>query len=148
MREIEFRGYDGTDWIYGSAVLYDEETDTWYMIEHGSVDDDWIMVGHVGQFTGLKDESDDQQEIFDGDILQYEYLEDSCWGKAGTYIGHVRFDQGCFEVVHNRDSIMHYPDGGWSELSKYDDIKSLMGWAEYIKVIGNLYENPELLESK
>lgn len=67
-REIEFRGFDGGDWIYGSAVLYDETQDAWYLIEKDDPADEWMMVGHVGQFTGLYDKY--QNKIYEDDILE------------------------------------------------------------------------------
>lgn len=69
MREIIFRGYDGMDWIYGSAVMYYNEQDAWYMIENGAPDDDWMMVGNVGQYTGLTD--CEGRKIYEGDVVRY-----------------------------------------------------------------------------
>ena len=66
-RDIEFRGYDGMDWIYGTSINHDKETNTWYMVEHGAPEDDWVMVGEIGQFTGLKDKKG--KKIYEDDYI-------------------------------------------------------------------------------
>lgn len=98
------------------------------------------------EYTGLKDKNG--KEIYAGDIIRYEYLEDSCWGKAGVYTGHIRFDKGGFEIVHHGDRIIRYPDGSWYEPSKCDDMKSFMSWAHNVEVIGNRYTHPHLLDGE
>jgi len=51
MKPIKFRGFDGVDWVYGISIAYDKESDTLNML----VDDDWIYVNKISQFTGLYD---------------------------------------------------------------------------------------------
>ena len=72
------------------------------------------------QFTGLKDKNG--KEIFEGD---YVYVR---WNGFGI----VRFEYGRFYVKGK--------DGKTTELSTH--------WGEDCEIIGNIYENPELLEEK
>jgi len=84
------------------------------------------------QFTGLHDKNG--KEIYEGDILQHLY--DYC-DKTDRYI--VAWDndnlQYSFENIHKRNTYMALEDF-------YDDY-----YGDYsIEVIGNIYENPELLK--
>lgn len=75
----------------------------------------------VGQFTGLVDSNG--TKIFEGDILNTEY---------GRTIGYVVYKNGCFSVQDSHS--LHRPA-----------IDIVM--AEHsVDVIGNIHDNPELLE--
>lgn len=88
------------------------------------------------EYTGLKD--DKGNKIYEGDIIQFEWVSSSCWGKAGIYKGYIRFNEGEYELVYiNRKN----------SKVKTDPLKNLLDWSEEIKIIGNIYENPNLLNS-
>jgi len=123
MREIEFRGKrpDNGEWVYGSGYLADNGTIGYpasiYSDKHG----EWrkICGETLGQYTGLKDKNG--EKIFDGDILHDE--DRTC--------GIVEFSKGRF--VGNFDGRTYYYE-------LYLD-------AEKSEVIGNIHDNPELLEA-
>ena len=73
---------------------------------------------NVMQFTGLKDKNG--KEIYEGDIVGSKLYD----GTKKNYV--VEFKDGSFVV-------------GLTELGK---------WIEDVIVIGNIYENPELLAPK
>lgn len=84
------------------------------------------------QYTGLKDKNGDK-EIYEGDIVeQLMYVSE---GKEHITTWAVRWNKTecCFEL--------HYLSG-----SLFGD--SMMADDEEYKVIGNIHENPDLLESK
>jgi uncharacterized phage protein (TIGR01671 family) len=93
------------------------------------------------QYTGIKDTKG--KEICEGDIIQFTWETDSCWGKAGTYLGYIKFDKGSFQVAYLgklKEKRLK------KDAEDYDNISSFMYWSEDVMVIKNIYENPEILE--
>jgi len=86
---------------------------------------DW----EVMQFTGLRDKND--VDIYEDDIVEVrDRFETS---KAEGFVSRVDFIDGGFVV---------YPNDGWQ------DNAALRAYVNYwdVTVIGNFWENPELLE--
>ena len=86
------------------------------------------------QYTGLKDENG--KEIYEGDIIEFSY--DMFVGNFDTFVakGKVVFEEGAFyvEVFEN-------------ERTTKDEAYLLYSInLDTIEVIGNIYDNPELLE--
>ena len=84
----------------------------------------------IMQSTGLKDKNG--KEIFESDIVQFEDCSEASYF---LYIntGIIEWCQGGFHVT-NRDSVL------------MEDL--LDGDSLDVTIIGNIYENPELLEDK
>lgn len=80
----------------------------------------------VMQYTGLKDKNG--KEIYEGDIISYKYYRGFSGGEK-EIIAKVEFIDGCFGF---------YEFVGY--FNRYDLNES--------KVIGNIYENPELLKDE
>jgi hypothetical protein len=86
------------------------------------------------QYTGLKDSNG--KEVYEGDILEFVYLNNGCPHKERVFI---EFD-GLNFMVSTRQylSVIMFCGGGLNSIDKRSGIK----------VIGNIYENPELLKIK
>ena len=130
MREILFRGkrVDNGGWVKG--VIYGEYmicgmTTAYYddeipMSKYSQFDYIEVIPETVGQYTGYKDE--DGREIYEGDVV-------NAWG--GEYC------QGCWEFTHY----------SWEMKDIRFDIEEL-GNYENIKIIGNIWDNPQLKKKK
>jgi len=75
----------------------------------------------IMQYTGMKDKN--RNDIFEGDVVKI-------WTASGIkYKAIVEFNDGCFDIVHEcRDYLKVYVGN------------------RSVEVIGNIHENPELLE--
>jgi len=82
----------------------------------------------IEQFTGLKDKNG--KEIYERDIVTFEINNFS-------YVGEIKFEAGRFIIGCNEidDSYMNLSDL---------DIEDEALWQ--VRILGNIYENPELLE--
>ena len=153
MRDIEFRAYNKKhkEWIYGTGIVKVEQ-DTYPTGEYEMVDsvnydelDYWqptyytqdIDINTLGQYTGLKDEND--IKIFEGDIIDFSY--DIFNGNFDTLCakGIIVFEEGAFWVkpyeIENKK--VNSEDEEWYLLYRIN--------LDVIEVIGNIYENKELL---
>lgn len=139
-REIEFRGFDGTKWYYGD-LEYNRKTDVARIHtykEDGSYCRQYAVdPDTVGQFTGQYDKND--KKIYEGDIVRWEYPDyDHCTGWKGTVknVCKVTFEYGSFRINA-------YPYNLGSCEDFFED-KETYG----LEVIGNVYDNPELLSAQ
>lgn len=141
MRTIKFRGKkeETGEWVYGFfAFLHMSDPNDSDQITRGIqsipsiLNDDYgrskncwntVVQKTVGQFTGFLDFY--RKEIYEGDIIQRYYKIGD--GKIYKSEGVVVFEDGAFGVKQG-DSMLH--------------LHSVKGWS----IIGNIFDNPELLK--
>ena len=136
MREIEFRVWDNQEKVYlnkkdiaidnlGNVFVFegcnDNDADLWHVRILVDPDNERYI---IEQSTGLKDKNG--TEIYEGDVIKVE---------RDGIIDRVEWIHGGFGLEPRYNSPF-YPRLGNVELR------------EKIEVIGNIHENPELLEEK
>ena len=131
-REIKFRGkrIDNGAWETGSAVVLRQglRGEEWFIADKMTGYHTPVSRNTVGQYTGLKDRKG--KEIFEGDIL-------SVYDRQGHFNIIVKWDKEAMAFL------ACYCSGDQSPLSWFSP---LLSETYKIKVIGNIYDNPELLE--
>ena len=144
-REILFRGKRVSDgkWVEGNLFIPDLPTaPTQILIGTNVVRINYDVIPEtVGQYTGLVDKNG--KKIFEGDILQYEIKFKLRRCGEGVSISRYR------HVVLFGDSSFctrEFKDGKLGAyLNPIDDSEFGIDVSDY-EVIGNIHDNPELLE--
>lgn len=119
-KEIKFRAWDGED-MYIPEIQENEQ---------GENINDWFTSFRnvtLMQYTGLKDKNG--KEIYEGDVV--EYLERGMKNCVG--IGQVTWNKDGWNVEGFYDGSQDEPGRAFSENAQ-------------LEIIGNVWENPELIE--
>lgn len=131
-REIKFRGkrIDNDEWVYGylhfgfnctdEYVPFISWKDSSYL---GDIGEEEINIKTIGQCTGLHDKNG--KEIYRGDIVQGLFADQ----EESEIKGQVIYSKGqasYIVIASNNDE--------WE-----------LGYLDNLEVIGNIYDNPELL---
>ena len=130
MREIKFRGYVieeliGSQWVvngYGvSEIKYVDNLPTDYILltPYGNY---VVYKNSIGEYTEYKDIN--EQEIFEGDIVETTRA-------LNHIVGVVVMIKGCWYIQDGKDSYYRL-------IPRFGTVEN--------KVIGNIYENKELLK--
>lgn len=132
MREILFRGkaINGSGWLYGDLMDYGGSAQIWYLDDR----EKWnalIDPSTVGEYTGLTGKNG--TKIFEGDILVFIDPDTQEFDDNERFV--VRWFEDFAGFFLER-----FYNGRCPQWKGIDKIHSAN-----FKVIGNVYDNPELL---
>ena len=153
MREILFRGkrVNNGGWVYGYYVFQRKRTGAFgqtvteldrdrHLICSTLGDNCCEVIPEtVGQYTGLTDKNG--RKIFEGDIVCIRYRTGEICCSGDVQFSHGVYGAEWLGTKKNKSMV-----GGWGQLHNLrrfdDDI------INDIEVIGNIYDNPELLKDE
>ena len=123
MRPIKFRAWHlGDDRnIHPPIMLYDENPGDCLVWKNEEQN-----IEHLMQFTGLHDKNG--KEIWEGDILQFAFWSNT----EPEKFYQIKWHFNRWVMVNEKGNIEEFK----------------IGDKEFFEVIGNIYENPELLEKE
>lgn len=132
MREILFRGKHVSSgpykWIISPSIRQEADGSVYLLVKKT-----WYCVDPetVGQYTGLTDKNG--KKIFEGDIVKFSEDYDDKFGYPATSYGKC--------IVIYDESLLAWRIRGLD----YEGVDDLCEYADS-EIIGNIHDNPELLE--
>ena len=136
MREILFRGKThGGEWEYGVPVFTGLNNELAFMKQMHSYDHQ-VIPETVGQFAGLTDKNG--KKAFEHDVIQHHF---------GDEIGVIRYGEyrNPFGDDNFGGHVGFYVD--WASGKNPELLRKDLGyWMNIVEILGNIHDNPELLE--
>ncbi|PAE20529.1 hypothetical protein CHH80_10980 [Bacillus sp. 7504-2] len=147
MRQPKFRGFspETNEWVYGYGWHETDYTDDFLRSINQSRQDAVLFtktfpitcdIESMGEFTGLLDTNG--VEIYEGDIIYYNI--DNGVG-IEHYQARVVWSENTAEYKNRFEWLIIY-----SDCDDFDDLSRPAAYNSELQVVGNIYENPELLE--
>jgi uncharacterized phage protein (TIGR01671 family) len=136
MREIKFRAWDGKTMFFNVlAGGYEDTVPSVHIASKG-----WVNVDpyNLMQFTGLLDKNN--KEIYEGDILDLGQTVNGC---SSFIVFWDRLNLG-WNIKYNAP--MNNPRSYEYNLQEFFKID--FNCDEGVEIVGNIYQNPELLTNK
>lgn len=130
MRDILFKGKrkDNGKWVYGNYAVADNNGKQQYFIFQNKAFEFEVDPETVGQYTGLTDKNG--KKIFEGDILRVAY--------------HPEQDV----IIEWSDGSFRFRRANNPKDCVYSTIRYMQNAMSGLKIVGNIHDNPELLEVK
>jgi uncharacterized phage protein (TIGR01671 family) len=119
----KFRVYDKVECMMITTSDYEDLSDLFCILKN---DTDTGYISELMQSTGLIDKNG--EEIFEGDVL-------------------LTYDDELAKVFWNDDLAGWFVDFLY-EIAELSEVADIQSSRSICKIIGNIYENPELLEEK
>lgn len=156
MKEYLFRGkrVDNGEWVEGGSIINAQDGNIWIIPTNGIiqytadsrklvyVEAIPVVPETVCEFTGLTDKNG--KKIFEGDIIETQEYYDKPYSakkRKKRYIGIVEY------VTYKHNNGIYY-EAKWYVNIKDFDTYVYGAWSRFYDctVIGNIHDNPELLE--
>jgi uncharacterized phage protein (TIGR01671 family) len=157
-REYEFRGFDSREWRYGD-LEYNRKDDVARIHtykEDGSYGKQYLVDPYtVGEFTGMTDKNG--VKIFEGDVVKRISVnsDSSLYYDCGVVIfdnGNASFKLSMYKCVFNGRDIGLFDDDDDATCNFVTNVvydgQTPQEDEYYYEVIGNVYDNSDLLLSK
>lgn len=156
MREIKFRVWDGDEMFYPEDFRfnqdwgYDINWSAWKDLDFRFKDGETKPIANEGsgkimQYTGLKDKNG--QEIYGGDIIKTitppytKAIQDEIKTMGlDTKRPREEYDGIVWRVIFSAGSFLLAENGVWQGVGAFA--------SQELEVLGNIYENPELLHNE